>query len=380
MDKLLDRFKIARLISKDIANTLTEEERISIDEWLSQSPMNQKEYEEIKEDILKNGYYKPGKDEKKQVRNAWRLFEWRTRPNLIIHRHIWVAASVILIILISGVTKHFYDNGPGVIYHANGNIKVFFADGNICSFENNYCSWINVAKLQQTIQHNNPVTMSEPQKYNTIIVPKGCEWRIQLYDGSRICLNSETMLRYPIAFNDSCREITLLRGEAYFEVAHNKAKPFIVHVANSINILVTGTKFNVSCYEDEDNIITTLIEGSIEVSTSKNKFNIKPHEQFVYYKPNHKTLINDVDDITSKAWTEGLFIFEDEPLSKIMKSLERWYDMEVSYDSETTKNVFLSGEIERNKSFEEVMNMIEEVTNVKVEVKRNKHVKIQKIN
>jgi transmembrane sensor len=378
MDEINVRFKVARWISKDIADTLTEDERAEMNEWLALSPTNKDEYDEIKQSILKDGSYEPVQEENARVKSAWRRFEKKVFPHRIVRRRMWWSAAAVLVLLMAGIGKHMYDNSPGEIYKAQGDVKFILADGNVCTAGSDLKQWISVARLQPQAKAQKSVPVEEAQKDNAVVVSKGSECRLQLYDGSRISINAESELHYPMAFTETSREVTLLKGEAYFEVVPDKARPFIVHAGGAVDVLVLGTKFNVSCYENDDRITVTLNEGSVRLTSPAGVSVLKPHEQYVYDRTTKKAVITNVDDTASKAWTAGYFVFDDEPLGDIMKCLDRWYDMDVSYQNEDTKNVCLSGEVGKNRSFEDVVSMIEEVANIKIDIKKNKHVQIQK--
>src|SRR5690606_16726847 len=139
------------------------------------------------------------------------------------------------------------------------------------------------------------------------------------------------------------REITF-KGEAYFEVAPDKTKPFVVH-SGKVSVHVLGTGFNINSYENEGNIKVTLLEGSIELSDQQSKALIKPGEQAVV--TDIITVRNDINISNVMAWKNNKFIFNNDTIFEIMKQLERWYNIETEYKDSVTNEEFV-GNISRD--------------------------------
>ncbi|HEY0666595.1 MAG TPA: FecR domain-containing protein [Sphingobacteriaceae bacterium] len=168
----------------------------------------------------------------------------------------------------------------------------------------------------------------EGNQFNTIETPRGGQYQVKLPDGSRVWLNAASSLKYPTNFTGSERKVEL-KGEGYFEIAHNKSMPFKV-VSNNQVVEVLGTHFNLNAYTDE-NPVTTLLEGSVKVVTSKDIAKvIKPGEQ-AELSANGTLKVSDVDTDLSVAWKDGKFIFRNEPVESAMRKIARWYDVEVVY-------------------------------------------------
>jgi len=205
--------------------------------------------------------------------------------------------------------------------------------------------------------------------YNTLRVPVGGEYSLTLADGTRVILNSDSEIKYPIAFGKKNRKV-FLKGEAYFAVAHNKKKPFIVDV-NEAEIEVLGTEFNISAYEDEKEMYTTLVNGSVRfTSTESNESQIlTPNHQIEYNKETKTSTMKEVDVYEFIAWKDGSFVFKSLRLEKILRQLRRWYDFKVVYHDEELKDYRFRGVISRDMNLTEVMKMIEESAGVKIIVK-----------
>lgn len=159
-------------------------------------------------------------------------------------------------------------------------------------------------------------------------VPAGDKVQLTLPDKSTVLLNSESSLSY--VYKDGKR-IALLNGEAYFHVSKDKEHPFVVQ-AGSLNIEVLGTSFNVSSYEENDFVETSLIEGSVRIFDSRSpleSFILKPSQKAVYSKDNGKISFHDTDNVRETAWTENRLMFESEKLGSVFHKIERWYGVKI---------------------------------------------------
>ena len=218
------------------------------------------------------------------------------------------------------------------------------------------------------------VAKSDPEagqvEYNTLVVPRGCEFNLVLADGSRVWLNSETELRYPVNFTAEKRRV-FLKGEAYFEVAKNAQIPFVVTTSAGIDVKVLGTKFNVASYENDEQVTTTLAEGSVEVGDEKGSVRLKPEEQALFCKGDRSLRVQKVDVGMYLAWKDGKFIFEEQSLEQIMKQLQRWYEMSVFYTNEEVKQYTFSGDLKKYDDFDKIIRMLEEVSGIKISIKEN---------
>jgi len=213
--------------------------------------------------------------------------------------------------------------------------------------------------------------------YNTLKVPVGGEYSLTLADGTRVILNSDSEIKYPIAFGKKNRKV-FLKGEAYFAVTHNKKKPFIVDVAEA-EIEVLGTEFNINAYEDEKEMYTTLVNGSVRFTTTESNESqiLTPNHQIEYNKETKTSTMKEVDVYEFIAWKDGSFVFKSLKLEKILRQLRRWYDFKVVYHDEELKDYRFRGVISRDMNLTEVMKMIEESAGVKIVVKE-KEVSIYK--
>ena len=198
---------------------------------------------------------------------------------------------------------------------------------------------------QLIIQFNN----NELSELKEIVVPKGQMSQVFLADGTRIWVNADSKVTVPAVFSDHERSVTL-EGEAFFEVAKDKSRPFHVKTENQL-IEVLGTSFNVRAYPGSDFIQTTLKEGKIKLNTPNDEIILAPGEQSEMDRLTGKLNIKKVNTNFYDSWKEGRYEFENENLIEVFKLLERWYDIELIYDASQFKNMYFSGVIRKNKPF-----------------------------
>lgn len=194
------------------------------------------------------------------------------------------------------------------------------------------------------------------KQLNTMETPRGGIYQIYLPDGTHVWLNSATKLTYPVAFTGHERRVEL-SGEAYFEVAHNPAKPFKV-ISKDQEIEVLGTHFNVNAYADEPNFRTTLLKGSIKITatTSGAAKIIQPGQQAVLRQTGIQVHKADTDNAI--AWETGTFSFDNEPITSIMKKISRWYDVDIVYTDDVSDMRF-GGTVSRFADINKVLSKLQ---------------------
>ncbi len=187
-------------------------------------------------------------------------------------------------------------------------------------------------------------TNNQKTIYNSLVVPRGGEYQLQLEDGTKVWVNSETRLRYPTQFADNKR-VVLLEGEAYFEVSKDKTRPFIVKT-QGVDVRVLGTHFNISSYADEDAVRTTLVEGSVSVMDNKNpdeNLLLSPGHQAVFSKKSGDLKNKKVNVDLYASWKDGKFVFQESSLTDIMNRVSRWYDVKVFYQNREAGDLNFTG-------------------------------------
>lgn len=300
-------------------------------------------------------------------------------PKVIISSYLKVACILLLLIgsgtlLYIGQKQHtpqyhnetyFADIHPGkqqalLITHDGRKVKLNRDSGQIIRQNE------TIIQIDTTGLHYNPSSQVPTGIiYNTLVVPRGGEFFLTLSDGTKVWLNSDSRLKYPVNFIDSVREVTI-SGEAYFEVNHTNT-PFIVKT-NKGNIRVLGTEFNVNNYPGSRETVTTLINGKIAYRLPNGQQLILTPSQQIIIRTNGRTEIKTVDTQYATSWKNGMFLFQEMRLEDIMNQLERWYDIHVFYTHERAKNLHFSGDLSRFKNIGTFIEMFEKSSDVKIEV------------
>ena len=203
--------------------------------------------------------------------------------------------------------------------------------------------------------------------YNTLIVPRGAEFFITLSDSTKVWLNSETTLRYPVSFSGEKREVELI-GEAYFEVTEDANRPFRV-ISNDHVIQVLGTAFNLSSFESQTNIRTTLVEGKIvieNIGDTELSLELEPGQQAIFNKHNKNTYQHKVDVSLFTSWKDGRFKFKNAPLHQIMETFSRWYAIDVTFENELARDLEFTGVLKRHQNFEDIIPILERTNDLKI--------------
>jgi ferric-dicitrate binding protein FerR (iron transport regulator) len=207
-----------------------------------------------------------------------------------------------------------------------------------------------------------------PVVYNTLTTPRGGQYQLILPDGSKVWLNASSSIHFPTAFTGNQRDVELT-GEAYFEIAKNKSKPFHVNV-KGMQVEVLGTHFNVNAYGDENDIKTSLLEGSVRIKRGATSGLLKPGEQGVLNMNANKIEINKADMNEVIAWKNGLFQFDGASIKTIMREIGRWYDVEIEYSGKVPERRF-EGKISRDAQLSDVLKILE-LSNVRFTVEGKK--------
>ena len=197
---------------------------------------------------------------------------------------------------------------------------------------------------------------------NTISTPAGGQYSIKLPDGSQVWLNARSSITFPTAFSGKERRVKV-RGEVYFEISKDKSKPFVVDVDGRQQVIVTGTHFNVNAYPDEPEMRTTLLEGAVSVAETNaggESLQLVPGEQASLRtngQAGRRFRKATVDVSETVAWKNGLFQFRETSLAAIMRDIERWYNVEVTYPEGIPQKRF-SGKLRRNSKASEILEIL----------------------
>jgi len=369
------------IIWKKINSTLTEEEEFLLSQWINESP----EHRTYFDNAIK--YHREGSSfnvNKAETENAWKALKIKkiigNRRKLGWIIPMTAAAAVILLIItllapdekivtIPELTINTEIINPGTnratLILDDGSVYDLTATKNLQLTDGGSAIKSDGTRLEYTEEKQ----IHKEVKYNTLSIPRGGEFFLQLADGTKVWLNSETVLRYPVQFVGNERKVELT-GEAFFEVARNEKLPFIVESGEQV-IKVLGTEFNISSYKENPNIYTTLVKGSVEVfikSKPEIKQTLVPNEQSSIRKADAQISKRKVDTYQYVAWKEGRFVFEDQNLDEIMKTLSKWYNVDVLFTREDLRNIRFTGNLQRYSDFSEVLKKMGKTNEVKFSI------------
>lgn len=224
--------------------------------------------------------------------------------------------------------------------------------------ENNEEIASNTASCQLNYRAGKLLEDPEEQVWHTIKIPTRADYFVKLSDGTKIWLNCDSELKFPVDFTRESREV-FLEGEAFFEVSKAEEWPFIVHT-DKMSIRVTGTKFNVKSYASESLVHTTLVEGCVLV----NQVRLNPFQQFLMDKHTGKTEVKSVDTELYTGWISGMFVFQSQRLEEVMNSLAKWYDVTVIYRDAEVKEMRFSGNFGRYDTIDDVLDILRKLEKV----------------
>jgi transmembrane sensor len=376
MDKKNRYFIMAQLIAAEATGSLTEEERQQLDDWLNESEENREIYLGIKEkswyagQAESVGQYNPRED--------WLLVALKT-DRTTSRRRIFLEVAKYAAAILLLISLFFFIRQPDKEQHVVASLtdstlfvpggkgaRLVLDDGRVIQlspetdFDMEVTNGTAIRKQAATISYLTSETEPVGEVFNTIITEPGEEFSLILSDGSRVLLNAESEIRFPVAFSQDSRTVEI-KGEAYFEVAHNNQRPFNVKTDKSL-ITVTGTSFNIKAYGDDIADVTTLVNGGVKVSHRENTASsvlLKPGFQARVSTNSTDICVAEVDTDMYTAWTHGTFIFRNDRLEDIMRTLKRWYQFEVEYTDESLRDIRFGARLDRS----EVVNPIFKIMN-----------------
>ncbi len=374
----IDHFTIAQLIATSLTGELTEEEQLLLDNWRNASKEHQLLYDEIR--MQENQFSNRERFSSFDKENNWNEFLYkrkraeRKKVFLRISRYAAILLLPICTVLFFLKKESSTSVPDPMISPGQYKAQLTLSTGEVVYLTDSTNAIF--AKQEQSIITNQRHIVSYQdtlgQKgdrliYNEMAVPRCGEYQLRLSDGTMVYLNSETKLRFPVRFSENTREVEL-EGEAYFEVAENKKKPFIVRTAY-YNVEVLSTKFNISSYPTDRRIHTALTEGSVAISGTSigHKVLLKPNELFTFDRIQQKTSVETVDIKNYTAWKEGKFRFIDERLEDIMTMIKRWYDIELVFEDNEIKEYRFGLFANRHETIDPILRIFEQNGKIAIE-------------
>ncbi|WP_333889482.1 FecR family protein [Sphingobacterium siyangense] len=196
-------------------------------------------------------------------------------------------------------------------------------------------------------------------EWDELMIPRGAQYSVILSDGTKVKLNSATTLKYPTHF-DSHERVVYLSGEAYFEVSKDVNRPFKVE-SKGHRIEVTGTVFNVRAYYGEAEVETSLVEGGVNMSNHRQMMRIFPGEQVLSISADAEMKKNKINLETTIGWIKGDFVFENKNIRAIMKDVERWYNVDITFEGNISSKTY-GGSFTKEKGLKELLNQLAKIT------------------
>ena len=388
MKDLSAYYEIARLITAELSETITPEEKGRLNVWLAEDERHYMRYCRIRE-RLKRGegenVFRNPERVREDMEKLKKKLSGNKRRFLLSGNYFWRYAAVAVFtigIAIGLIERPWEDRSSEMSPMAQqpavlpGSYKAVLtlASGEQVNLEE-WCRdslWkdgtlIRKRKGELTYEQKAGDMQQEEMLFNTITIPRSGEYKLVLSDGTKVWLNSASKLKYPVAFTGGQRKV-FLEGEAYFKVAKNEKQPFVVKTEN-MDVRVLGTEFNLKAYADEKWVQATLVRGEVAVFTGMDKSvrnTLKPEQQAEWDIEKGKLDVKTVELDLYIAWKNGQFVFRGQRLTEIMTVLERWYDFEVCYQADWIKEVEFAGKLNRSASIEPILDVIRSTHKINV--------------
>lgn len=332
-------FRISEIISKLLGEDLNENELCELEKWLAEDEHNRRLLQNWKS--ISKIQEKTEAYERLKYSEAWENFRKVRQEKLALSRRkCWSIVnpgkSQAVLILSSGERRMLDEDGMSI---DDGGMTIRTESGEI-----NYAA-------------HSQVNMPGKSVFHTLEVPRGGKYFMVLADGTKVWLNAATRLKYPVAFGEKHRKV-FLEGEAYFEVAKDAERMFVVETALA-RVKVLGTSFDVCAYEDDDKVFTTLEKGCVEMEKADNSelIRMSPGEQ-VCLVEGKKMIKYEVETALFTSWRSGRLVFKNMSLEDLMRNISRWYDVDVKFGRENLKKIVFTGDVKRYKDLNEVLEFI----------------------
>lgn len=371
--------EIEELIVKRITGEISFLEDKWLDSWLEEDPQNRELFDRIISD--KEGNIK------KQILNdyhsAFNKFkiikaEKQRRKRLILIAKISGCAAILIVsFLITTLLLKTPDKQHEPLLAAQtitrNNPILKLSNGDVVSFENiEKVKEKNDTSAMIVIQNNALVYTAQNRVeedkviFNELIVPNKCRYMVELSDSTKVWVNANSSIRFPVAFGKKERRVSIT-GEVLFEVAKDTERPFIVEV-NELIVKVLGTQFNINSYDNLDDIKVTLVEGSVESYTNEWRKVMKPNEQLSYNKVAKNFTVKEVNGSEFTLWKDGTYIFKCENLRVITGIISRWYGIECRVINPDYDNIEITGVLDVNMGLEQFMKLLKTTSKIRYKI------------
>ncbi|MFV0592014.1 MAG: FecR family protein [Draconibacterium sp.] len=392
MDKY---FKISKIIAKSLEEALLPKEQEELEEWLNSSSGNRELYNEFSNEQSKEKAFLLFERFGHSPKN--RRMVWQQGKIVKLRRsfiRITAAAAVLAIVVFSGILFLWPNENiddiadatvisvpPGkssaILTLATGEKlaldelsedSILVSEGaiNTAIVSNRQLSY-----MQNIVFSDSTLTSVDEEKpaFNVLEVPSKAEYRLVLSDGTKVALNANSTLKYPVQFSKHERRVEI-SGEAFFEVTHDSERPFRVVDVYGNQVEVKGTSFDVKAYPDESISLVALVEGAVVFQTKEHEqIDLTPGYGISFYSDDNtfsKKPVN-IEEIT--AWKNGRFIFDDKPLEYIITNISRWYGIKLVYGDDDVRNIHFSIDTPRHKNLSALISLLESTESVRFEQK-----------
>ncbi|MDR0544821.1 MAG: FecR family protein [Odoribacteraceae bacterium] len=375
MDRLEERYLVARLIAKEIAGSLQEDEQQQLEEWKAASARNRREHERVARRLKQE----IGAREEVDAEREWRDFKRKTRARRLTRGWRRAAAAAVLAgAMATGMYYYFSrEEGsrlagmPGEEIAKRHVATLVLGNGQQVEISDSSSGVLFAAGGGRVVARDNRLLYegeeSLPAESHAVIVPRGGEYELMLSDGTRVWLNSGSRITFPVHFDGATRTVEM-QGEACFEVAAREGQPFMVRTGE-VTLRVLGTLFNVEAYPGEP-VIATLVNGSLQLSAGTREQLLRPGQQASV--SDGEVRVAEVRAEEAVEWTRGFFTFTEAPLETIMRRLARWYDVEVAYNDPLAAGARFTVEIKRYDNIASVLSKIEKTGRVRFSIEGNR--------
>ena len=395
--KTTEYIKISNLIASEIVGRLSPEEETFLSEWLEEDTRHKKIYAEI----IKQKKFEARYDAylSIKVEEAWANIEKRIQPVKKVYdfRKVLRYAAIITLLIAIPSISHILSEARRISKEKEleiaaaeitpGQAKAILqtSKGELISLEDKKDTIISAGGLslkntQNTLSYSTDSTENTPQlqalDYNTLIIPRGGEYKIIFSDGTQAWINSETKLRYPTKFASEGERIVFLDGEAYFDVVSSSSCPFVVKTRD-MDIKVLGTAFNVMAYSSSDLTQATLVKGIVDVTIKQDNkvvenLMLMPNMQVAYSQGDESGRSYYVNVNKYTAWKDGYFSFSNQRLDDILEMLARWYDVDIIYKNKEVRNIRFTGEMRRFEEFHVILRLLNINSGITFEIQDKK--------
>ncbi|WP_186755999.1 FecR family protein [Echinicola salinicaeni] len=373
------------IIWKKVHTSLTVEEERQLKDWLAASEEHQDYFDKVR------AFYKNGsqfentnvisKEAWPHVFNKVNLSQTKRNNRYFLYAASLAASIVLMIgflailkpelfrkeVLLQAESSIVPGTEKAILLMDNGSSYDLSSGKNLSLEEGG----AEISSKGNSLKYNSEKVTEKEVKFNTLVIPRGGQFNLTLADGTQVWLNAGSSLKYPTAFMGNDRTVELT-GEAFFEVTKNRKKPFKVISGGQI-VQVLGTSFNISSYEEDANIYTTLVEGKVNVyleDEPQQKQVLVPNHQSVLRKGQNAIARRVVDVNEYISWKEGWFYFKDKSLETIVLDLERWYDVSFQFENQKAKKIPFTGKVRRYENLEDVLKLIEKTGDVNFKIER----------